>query len=660
MTTNGKISKPKRTKDQIAFDTKKREESIHHASEFYNVLGMSIRQACLKLNANRTTVSRRLNGGKSHKQASQDNQYLTPEQEKHIVNMLQTVFRGDCPAIGKSTYRKLAQTIIDRDYRAKSATREVQHRHVSESWEHRLRQRQPELEKFKRNMKNYYSSCGKQQVYTKEFNNLKKVLENHNITADNFYSIGEMSLYNTGNQGVINTIGIDPVYREGFQDVFADEKKQYLVAPPEVEAMVFEACNATGSVLPSFVAFHGCGTNSLTERWYNFDLNSDNHGVFFDWLEFFHQQTVPSKREYRALYFGAHYFNLSIEVLEFAADHRILFMANPPERTQVQPVVELLESMKANILKAQVCNEHKAIMEAVQSAKAMIDSASAVGAWKKTGLLETSSEKFTSIGIRSHSSTPAKYRMMYARDNGYYYGKRTASISALCKICNSCLDSKIPIKAESLSGYGKKIYADMKADYAQYNNHETDNVKCTDADEVTNDTKYLEELTESTSSSSMLSSIDKKTLVDHVKSYEPESAFIDTHYSDTEGSHRLYHDHLVCHDCHDFHSTFQPAQFQEVNTLREYNMGLGLFNASNLYTDPHFHTHDVLPCSYRSSPTEEKTDFSQEILYLTPCTSPDPLVRNYGIGPLASPKEEPESSAQAPFDWQSLLTDQAR
>lgn len=659
MTNRSKISKPRRTKDQIAFDTRKREESIQHASEFYNVLGMSIRQACLKLNANRTTVSRRLNGGKSHKQASQDNQYLTPQQEKHIVNMVGTVFRGNCPAIGKSTYRKLAQTIIDRDYYALS-DKNVEHRHVSESWEHRLRQRQPELDKFKRNMKSYFSSRGKQEVYTKEFNNLKKVLEDHNITPDNFYSVGEMSIYDMNNRGVINAIGVDPVYREGFQDVFADEKKQNLVAPPEVEAMVFEACNAEGSILPSFVAFHGCGTNTLTEHWYTFDLNSDNHEAFFDWLKFFHEQTVPSEREYRVLYFGAHYFNLSIEVLEFAAEHRILFMANPPERNQVQPVVELLESMQTEILKEQPYNDHEAIMDAIQSAKSKINSASAIRAWKKTGLLETSSGKFTSLGIRSQSSTPAKYRMIYARENGYYFGKRVANISALCKICNFRLDSMITIKTESPPVEDEKGFSIMNAAYARSNSQESRNGE---GPEVTDVTEDLDELNESASSLEIHSPIDRDTLADYVKSYQIESDFVDTHYSEKEGNHHSFQVNLIRHEHHDLHNTFQAAQlqFQETNNLlSQHNMGLGLFNASNLYIDPHVHTHSELPLTYRSSPTEQETDISHETLYLTPYTSPNTLTRNNEVTPLASPEEEPESLGPAPFDWKSLLTDQAR
>ncbi|KAF5096871.1 hypothetical protein D0Z00_002608 [Geotrichum galactomycetum] len=306
--------------------------------------GVSIRTACATLKANRTTVSRRLNGGKSHRQASQENQYLTPAEETAICEIIKKVFPSPISSLGRNTYRKLGQSIVDKTYNGKGP-----HKHFSESWEHRLRQRHKQLSDFKRNKKLY--SALNVEVFEKEFDRLRQVVYEYNISPDNFYSVGELSFYT--NQMGIDSVGIGPEFREGFMDVFYDEAKTEVVYNPPVHAIAFECCSAACQILPTFVAFQKNVDPGLfygETMVMSADMSADNDGAFLEWLKLFdkHTRSTADDPPFRLIYFAAHFFNLSIDVLEFAVKNNILFYASPPERSHMQPIYSMLEVMASH------------------------------------------------------------------------------------------------------------------------------------------------------------------------------------------------------------------------------------------------------------------------------------------------------------------------
>lgn len=451
--TAGNPSKvTKRSKDEIAKKTQMRERSIMLAEAICKN-GVSIRTACAKLNANRTTVSRRMNGGKSHRQASQDNQYLTPEQETAITKTIELVFPGNCPSLGRNAYRKVAQTILDREFKKNNMTL---HKHVSESWEHRLRQRHPILNKFKRNKKLYTTLNN--PIFDDEFLNVQTNLSVYKITPENFYSVGEMCLY-AGPSIEIDNIGIGPSYREGFLDVFYNSEKTEMVPAPVVQSVCFETCGANGNFLPSFVAFPYDAEIPKVNfegsvQTVSGDLSTDNDKAFLAWIHFFDKQTKGLLKNtdcYRAIYFGAHYFNLSMEVLEFAVNHNIIFLASPPERTHIEPVNAILEDMRKEFLKYPPAATKLEILGALQRAKSVVSVEKVQRSWDNTGILQKTSQVYKQR-VLSNNLSAAGYRRAYAKEFGYFYGKKSVTSADICQICNNSSNTEnVKLKIEENS-----------------------------------------------------------------------------------------------------------------------------------------------------------------------------------------------------------------
>lgn len=434
-----KSPRVKRSKDEIAKKTLLREKSIMVAETICRQ-GVSIRNACARLNANRTTLSRRMNGGKSHRQASQESQYLTPEEENAISENIRSAFPGTCPTLGRNALRKIGQSIIDNEFRKNNL---IDHKHISESWENRLRQREPALNKYKRNKKIYTSL--NVPVFEREFNNLQIILESYNISLDNLFSFGEMSLYslNSAAKREVDTIGIDASYREGFLDVFYDSEKTNMVPAPTVYANCFEACSATGVSLPSYVTFYNNdekievsfeGAVHISST----DLDTHNDEAFLAWLQFFHNLTKRNDgNSYRAIYFGAHYFNLSMQVLQFVIDHHILFFVSPPERPHIQPVYNILEMMKENVLNKHPSISKNEILASLQLAKSSISKKRVLKSWEDSGLLNISSHGYIQR-VLSQTVSASAYRRDYAKKFRYSYGRKTFNGAGICKICHPC------------------------------------------------------------------------------------------------------------------------------------------------------------------------------------------------------------------------------
>lgn len=435
----------KKSREEIALKTQIRERNILVAEAICK-RGVSIRNACAKLNANRTTVSRRLNGGRSHRQASQENQYLTPAEETAICEIIKKVFPSPISSLGRNTYRKLGQTIFDKTYNGTGP-----HKHFSESWEHRLRQRQKQLNDFKRNKKLY--SALNVDVFKNEFYRLRQVVDEYNITPDNFYSVGELSFY--VNQMGIDSVGVGPEFREGFMDVFYDEAKTEVVHNPPVHAIAFECCSAACQTLPTFVAFQ----NDAETEYFNGeamvvseDMSADNDRAFLEWLRLFDKYTrsTTGNQPFRLIYFAAHFFNLSIDVLDFAVKNNILFYASPPERSHMHPVHSMLEVM-ASRLAENTYSTNAELLQSIDDAKSRITSSFISSSWKSTGLLNDSSKIFMdSVFKRVISATI--FRRIYAKIFNFYYGKNIVTAAENCRICHSKrLKSVIssPIKSEN-------------------------------------------------------------------------------------------------------------------------------------------------------------------------------------------------------------------
>jgi hypothetical protein len=419
----------KKSREEIALKTQIRERNILIAEAICK-RGGSIRNACAQLNANRTTVSRRLNGGKSHRQASQDNQYLTPAEETAICEIIKKVFPSPVSSLGRNTYRKLGQSIVDKTYNGNGL-----HKHFSESWEHRLRQRQKQLNDFKRNKKLY--SALNVDVFEKEFDRLRQVVDEYNISPDNFYSVGELSFY-TNLMGIDN-VGIGPEFREGFMDVFYDEAKTEVVRNPPVHAIAFECCSAACRILPTFVAFQNdiepahstCETMVVST-----DMSADNDRAFLEWLKLFdkHTRSTTGNQPFRLIYFAAHFFNLSIDVLDFAVKNNILFYASPPERSHMHPVHSMLEDMASRLIENTYATNAE-FLQSIDVAKSRITSSFIFSSWKSTGLLNDNSKVFMdSVFQRIISATT--FRRTYAKIFNFYYGKKIATAAENCRVCH--------------------------------------------------------------------------------------------------------------------------------------------------------------------------------------------------------------------------------
>lgn len=424
LTRPGKVTKGQKVPEKVV----KRERNIMIA-EVCCRNGISIRHACSKLDANRTTVSRRLNGGKSHRQASQDNQYLTPKQEAAICKYIKESFPGNCPVFGRNVYRKIAQTIIDYEY---NSGLQKEHKHVSESWEHRIRQRNPILNTYKRNKKLLNAS-----TFTAEFFNLKENLQKYQIDNENFYSVSEISIY--GNDGKLSDIGVGIAPREGYTDVYMDKAKTALVIPPEVHAQCFVCVNANMEKIPALVAFKS--KNSSHKRFgleivdNCGDMSSDNHHSFLEWLKYFERKTSrKSGDKYRAIYFEAHSYNMSFEVIRFAAKHKIIFLATPPERCQVQPSFYVCRYIE-QYLYAHTVDSDCSLLDKISQAHESLSFKRINGFWHQCGLLDNDPCAFLrQVSIKS--GTASLYRRSYATENNYYFGKKATPGFENCSICN--------------------------------------------------------------------------------------------------------------------------------------------------------------------------------------------------------------------------------
>lgn len=427
----------KKSREEIALKAQIRERNILVAEAICK-RGVSIRNACSKLNANRTTVSRRLNGGKSHRQASQENQYLTPAEETAICEIIKKVFPSPVSSLGRNTYRKLGQSIVDKTYTGKGP-----HKHFSESWEHRLRQRQKQLNDFKRNKKLYTTINS--DIFEKEFDRLRQVINDCNITPENLFSVGELSFY--ANQTGIENVGIGPEFREGFMDVFHDESKTQVVHNPSVHAISFECCSAAGAILPTLVAFQNhtepvCFNGEMVVT--TTDLSADNDHAFLEWLKVFdkHTRVSTGDQPFRLIYFAAHFFNLSIDVLDFAVKNKILFYASPPERSHIHPVHSVLEVMASHLAEHLYTTDTN-FLRLIDSVKSKINSGFVKSSWKNSGLLNCHSKIFMD-SVFQRTISAANFRRNYAKCFNFYYGKKIATAAENCRLCHSTKNHSAP------------------------------------------------------------------------------------------------------------------------------------------------------------------------------------------------------------------------
>lgn len=417
-----------------------RDHNTKIAKAVHQVQGVPIRKVCRQLDANRTTLSRRLKGGLSHKEASQESQMLSPDQETHMTEAVASVFKSEAPSLGRFAYQKLAQSIIDKKFREEFS---IKHNHPCESWETRLTKRNKKLMGFKRKL-NQYSNANS-DVYAVEFEKLHETLHSFKISMENTFSVGEMSLYDMRNSGTINNIGIGAAYREGFQDVYFDIENTILVPAPDVQGMLFEACNAKGNWLPSLVVFesttgsvletHTDDDSAVVPNWISSELSSNNDKAFLEWLHHFNRHTDDKSGSYRALYFAAHYYNLSIDVLDFAAKNRIVFLASPPNRPHMEPISAILEKMKSHLLELKPLANSCDIITAICCAKSQITQHEVFRAWTEVGLFESTDEQFKQKTLECSAMALHQYRRQYADSNHYYYGQNKAKPAELCKIC---------------------------------------------------------------------------------------------------------------------------------------------------------------------------------------------------------------------------------
>lgn len=426
------LETPKDQKPSMAARALKIECGLSMARAALAGSGQSMRSISRETNVNRSTLNRRMKGGVSHIEASADNQYLTTAQELLIVELLQKVFVGACPALGKQALRKLAQTAINKS----TPSPGKKHSHVSESWENRLRSRHAVLGSFKR-VQSHYSDKG--NVFQTEHASMHKTLEQYNVSKKHFYSFGELSLFSLNGQ-TIDSVGTDAEYREGFLDVFATATGAKVTQ--KAQATVFEAVNSLGQVLPSYVVFNGPVDTKLISfdghaQSLPIDLSTDIDQAFLAWLKFFYLQTGgDANQSYRALYLQVHYFLLSVDVLAFAASHKILFFACLPHRQNVAPCYQVTEYMKRTIMAEGPPTNPTDMLKSIEYAKSFVSPKDTISAWEDSSLFADSAN-FELVAKRGKSPTTLQYRKQYmkAYQKAVLASFKSQSVKPDCQLC---------------------------------------------------------------------------------------------------------------------------------------------------------------------------------------------------------------------------------
>ncbi|KAJ8939480.1 hypothetical protein NQ318_022534 [Aromia moschata] len=167
------------------------------------------------------------------------------------------------------------------------------------------------------------------------FDNLKSVIEKHNIVIDNIYNVDETGIHTSAKKPpkVISLVG---------------KKQVGSISSAERGTLITSlfCCSATGKFIPPALVFPRKKRNPRYLKGTppgTIDLVTDNGWIntdtFLEWMKFFVSSVRPSATHKCLLIMDNHSSHRSIQVLDFASENNIILLTIPPHTThKLQPL----------------------------------------------------------------------------------------------------------------------------------------------------------------------------------------------------------------------------------------------------------------------------------------------------------------------------------
>jgi hypothetical protein len=323
-----------------------REAQIVNAIEAYKTGQFKyIRQAAREYNVHPSTLSRRLRGSTSIKEANATKQAVAPGEEKALLDWIQRCQAQGFP-IRHDMIKAMAEYIIaKRNQTVRRQTLSIQI--LSHNWTSRFVKRHPFLSSImSKPIEQARNKACTREAFEKWFNLYRKTTTTFKVQQSNIYNIDET----------------------GFQ--MGDSAKSYVIIDKRLGTQGYTGRGATtenitvvecgcmdGSALPPFIIFKGANLQSTwyyekaPENWMAVTSENGwtNNLLGYTWLtKLFDPHTnQKASGQYRILVLDGHGSHVTPEFLEYCEEHKIIVLCLPAHTSHIlQPMDRVFPSVK--------------------------------------------------------------------------------------------------------------------------------------------------------------------------------------------------------------------------------------------------------------------------------------------------------------------------
>jgi hypothetical protein len=295
----------------------------------------SLREIARQYGCHHTTLTRRLNGGKTTAESREPVQHLSIAQEKALVDWITRLQRHGHPS-RRSHIRQLAQEVLNTHHQNSNLAAPPT---ITDTWVQRFLYRHSELRVVKgRTMERARAKEVTKSAMSEWFEQLESVIDEFDILPENMYNVDETGF----SIGTIKSAHVVVNKAEQFQSVIHPGRQEW--------ATIIECISGDGTVVSPFIILKGKNvlqswipTSILNEEWKIAANESGwtNNDLGYLWLT---EVFEPNTREKaagrkRLLICDGHESHVSARFVSFCIQHDIeLVLLVPHSSHLTQPL----------------------------------------------------------------------------------------------------------------------------------------------------------------------------------------------------------------------------------------------------------------------------------------------------------------------------------